>query len=242
MRNRIFIFLITLIVGTITINGCVHEPFAPPPIPEPPVVVNPGNTGGYVGTPCVYQGVCFESVILPIYVSSCARSKCHDVKTRKADRILDSYANILKGGITPGNHTSSKLYKVLFATESDQMPPLPDTQLSKAQKDSIAKWIDQGAKNTVKCNCSCDTTQFKYATIVQPLIQNYCVGCHNPNSLGGNVDLSTYTLTKSAATSGKLVGSVKQQATFSPMPKNGKLSDCQIIQISKWVQAGSLNN
>lgn len=233
------LFFLTLLISIILINACVHDPFA---LIEPPVVVNSANPGGYKGASCVYQGVCFESTILPIFVSSCAKSGCHDSKTRKADRTLDSYANILRGGISVGNHSRSKLYKVLFATGSDQMPPKPDTQLSQAKKDSIAKWIDQGAKNTVKCNCSCDTTQYKFAAIVQPLMQNYCVGCHNPNSLGGNIDLSAYTGTKAVALNGKLIGSITQAPTFSAMPKGGKLSDCQIKQIDKWVNSGALNN
>lgn len=231
--------IIIVLISIVIINSCVHEPFL---VPDPPVVVNQQNPGGYTGQPCIYQGVCFESTILPIFVSSCAKSGCHDAITRKADRVLDSYANIMRGGISVGNHSRSKLYSVLFATGSDQMPPKPDTQLSQAKKDSIAKWIDQGAKNTIKCNCSCDTTQFKYAAIIQPIMQNYCVGCHNPNSLGGKVDLSAYTGTKTVALNGSLIGSVVHAPAFSPMPKGGKLSDCQIKQIDKWVKSGALNN
>ncbi|MDZ7649463.1 MAG: c-type cytochrome domain-containing protein [Cytophagales bacterium] len=131
---------------------------------------------------------------------------CHNSTSRKEGYILDNYSNIIRKGISPGNSSDSKLYKVLFATGEDQMPP--GAPLSKAQKDSIAAWINQGAKNTVNCNCSCDTAEFTYAAIVQPIITDQCVGCHKPSSLGGNIDLSTYSLVKAQATNGKLVGSI----------------------------------
>jgi hypothetical protein len=129
---------------------------------------------------------------------------------------------------------------VLFATGEDQMPP--DAPLTKAQKDSIALWINQGARNTTNCNCNCDTTQFTYTAVIQPLLSSNCVGCHKPGSLGGNIDLSTYTSAKAQATNGKLLGSVQHSVGYSPMPQGGKLSDCQISQLKNWINAGATNN
>lgn len=65
---------------------------------------------------------------------------------------------------------------------------------------------------------------------------------HNPNSAGGSVILTTYSGTQVVALNGKLVGSVTHAVGSIPMPQGGKLSDCQIIQIRKWVGAGALNN
>jgi mono/diheme cytochrome c family protein len=73
-------------------------------------------------------------------------------------------------------------------------------------------------------------------------MNTYCKGCHNPASLGGGIDLSTYAGVKTAAL-GRLMGTLNQAAGYSAMPKGGsKLSDCQIRQIEKWIQAGTLNN
>lgn len=122
------------------------------------------------------------------------------------------------------------------------MPPYPDSPLTIAQKDSIAKWINEGAKNTIKCDCNCDSTQFTYAIAIAPLMSNYCVGCHSLTSLGGNIDLSTYNGVKSAVTNNRLEGSIRHSPGFSAMPKGGKLSECQITQVSKWIAAGAQNN
>jgi len=114
--------------------------------------------------------------------------------------------------------------------------------LSQSQKDSIAAWINQGAKNTTNCNCSCDPTKFTYAAIIQPIITNQCVGCHKPGSLGGNIDLSTYSQVMVQVNNGKLLGSITHAIGFAAMPKGSKLSDCQITQIKDWISAGALNN
>jgi len=221
------IFTLIIMVGS-----CIHDPFIDPSS------LNNGepNTPG-----CTSAGtVCFESSVLPIFISSCARSGCHDAITKEEGYVLDNYSNIVRKGIVPGNASESKLYKVLFASGEDRMPP--DAPLSQAQKDSIAAWINQGAKNTVNCNCACDPTSFTYAAIIQPIINNQCVGCHKPGSLSGNIDLSTYSLVKVQVNNGKLLGSITHDVGFSPMPQGTKLSDCQITQVKNWINAGALNN
>ena len=225
-------FLVGILVTIILVGSCIHEPFIDP------FALNEGQPS----TPgCVSDGlVCFESSVLPIFLSSCAKSGCHDAKTKEAGYVLDNYNNIVRKGISPGNANNSKLYNVLSAGGEDQMPP--DAPLSKAQKDSIAAWINQGAKNTVDCNCSCDATKFTYASIIQPLINSNCVGCHKPGSLGGNIDLTSYSLVKVQVDNGKLLGSVTHAVGYSPMPQGSKLSDCQISQIQSWINAGALNN
>jgi hypothetical protein len=216
----------------ILFGSCVHEPFL--------------NTLDPVGGSPILDGclsdgaVCFESSILPIFLSSCARSGCHDSKTKEDGYVLDSYTNIMRKGISQGNANNSKLYEVLFETGSDQMPP--DAPLSQSQKDAIKLWINEGAKNTVDCNCECDPSLFTYAAIIQPIMATNCVGCHKPGSLGGNIDLSTYNAVKAQATNGKLVGSATHSPGFVAMPQGSKLQDCQIEQIKSWVSAGALNN
>jgi hypothetical protein len=229
---KILVTLIFVISGSLLIDSCIHEPF-----------IDPSSlNNGEPSTPgCVSNGlVCFESSVLPIFISTCAITGCHDSKSRKEGYSLDNYNNIIKKGISPGNSANSKLYKVLFETGENQMPP--GAPLSKAQKDSIAAWINQGAKNTVDCNCSCNTSEYTYAAIILPIITNQCVGCHKPSSLGGNIDLSTYSLVKAQATNGKLVGSITHAVGYSPMPQGSKLGDCQITQIKNWIAAGTPNN
>lgn len=122
------------------------------------------------------------------------------------------------------------------------MPPPPMPPMTSAQKALIQKWINQGAKNN-SCIASCDTAVFTYSGAVKPIMDNKCVGCHNPSNLGGNIDVSTYNAVKVIALNGKLYGSIAHQNGYSPMPKNSaKLSDCEIRQVQKWITAGSQNN
>lgn len=219
------------VASALIVAGCVHDPLTDPTAEEPEPTV-PGCTPS--------NDVCFESSVLPIFVSRCAKSGCHDAATHEEGYVLTTYAKITSKGIDPGDARNSKLYEVLFEDGDDRMPP--DAPLSQAEKDSIKVWINQGAKNTVDCNCFCDENQYTYTAIIRPLLNANCVGCHKPGSLGGNIDLSTYAAVKAQADNGKLIGSTKQLPGYTPMPQNGKLSDCQLAQLQNWVDDGALNN
>ena len=215
----------------LTIGSCEHEEIAPQvdTTPQPGPVAN--------------NGVCFQSDVLPLLQSNCAKSGCHDATTRTKNLVLDSYANIVQRDLIPGNADASKIYKVLFATGKDKMPPLPNTDLTTAQKALIGQWINEGAKNTVNCASTCDTTLFKFGANINPLLSTYCTGCHSGALPSGNIDLSNYNNVKVQVTNGRLVGAVTHTAGYAAMPKDAaKLSDCQITQIKKWVAAGALNN
>jgi len=210
------------------------------------VIINQSNNGGGGGIPqavstCSPDTVYFANEIMPIISSNCTMSGCHDIITHAGDINLTTYNNIMRY-VNAGNASSSKLYKVTILTNEDRMPPPPMTSLTTDQKAKIQKWINQGAKNN-NCFGSCDTALYTYSGSIKIIINNKCVGCHNPSSLGGNIDLSTYNGVKTVSLNGKLYGSVANQSGYSPMPKNSaKLSDCEIRQIQKWINAGSLNN
>lgn len=213
--------------------SCKHQ------IPQQDLIDTPVTGGTQT---CSTDTVYFQNKVLPLINSSCAMSGCHDAVTKKDGVNLSSYAYILAtGGVKPGDPANSKLYKVLNKTGGDRMPPPPAAAFTTAQKDIIYKWILQGAKNNA-CN-DCDTTVFTYNTGIAPIMNTWCKGCHNPASLGGGIDVSTYTGVKAIAVNGKLVGSITHAAGYSAMPQSGaKLSDCRITQIKKWIAAGSLNN
>lgn len=220
--------------ATLLTYSCTHDPFLDP------ATLNEGNPST-PGCQTESEGlVCFESSVLPIFQSSCAKSGCHDAQTHEEDYILDNYNTIVRKGIKPGNAAESKLYKVLFAGGEDLMPP--GEPLTQAQKDSIKLWIDQGAKNTVNCNCFCDSTKYAFTANIHPIIQNYCEGCHKPGNVSGGVDLSTYAKIVSEANSGNLLGSIIHASGYQPMPPSGKLTECEIAQVKKWIETGSTNN
>ena len=229
MKNAFYILLVML--GSIVlINSCKHEP--PGTITTVPPPVNGGT-----------NEVCFQSVILPLFQSNCAQSGCHDAASHKDGYVFDSYANIIKKDIRAGDAGNSKVYKTLFETGNDKMPPPPNTDLTSQQKALIGRWINEGAKNTVNCNTNCDSNQFKYGANVSVIISTYCLGCHSGGAPSAGINLSTWAGVSQVAVSGRLVGAVSHAPGYSAMPKNSnKLSECQIAQIRKWVNAGALNN
>ncbi len=184
---------------------------------------------------CSPDSVYFANEILPMINSNCATSGCHDAISKADGVVLTNYNNILKY-VKPNNAAGSKLYTIIT---SDKMPP--KAPMTTDQKATLAKWINQGALNN-QCTGGCDTLNFTYSGSVSVTMNAYCKGCHNPASLGGGIDLSTYAGVK-AADLGRLMGTLNQAPGYSAMPKGGsKLSDCQIRQVEKWIQAGTLNN
>ena len=238
MRNKqVLIKLVLSAIGVVAFFACRHQLDA---------VNNGGNGNGGSTIPpavsrCSPDSVYFINEILPILSSNCTMSGCHDNITHAEGVNLTTYAKIMQN-VVAGNANNSKLYQAIIKTNGDRMPPAPMSPLTADQKAKIQKWINQGAKNN-NCIGSCDTTVFTYSGAVNNIISNKCVGCHNPSNLGGNIDLSTYNAVKASALNGKLYGSVAHQSGYSPMPKNSsKLPDCEITQIQKWINAGSLNN
>lgn len=209
-----------------TIFSCKHE------IPKIPGSPGPGE-----------EDICFESSILPIFQSYCAKSGCHDAVTASEGYILDSYANIVRKGVRPGNAADSKIYEVLNEDGNDRMPQPPNDPLSAAQISLIAQWINEGAQNTTGCSTTCDSSNFTYSGGVRPILQTHCLGCHNGDAAaGGFVPLGTYAGVKDAVNAGIILPSVNHTGPF-PMPKNGaKLSDCKITIIRKWIEAGAPDN
>ena len=234
MKTKHARFIIAMVFVSTLFYTCRHEILKP-------IDNGIGNNPPPQTNSCSPDSVYFVNEIQPIISSNCTSSGCHDDITHAEGVSLTSYSKIIRY-VTPGNAADSKLYEVIIKTNGDRMPPPPMPALSADQKSKIAKWINQGAKNNY-CASLCDTLNFNYSGAIKNTLQSKCVGCHNPSSLGGNVDLSTYTVVKTSATNGKLYGSVAHVVGYSPMPKNSaKLSDCEIRQIQKWIQAGSLNN
>jgi hypothetical protein len=232
--------LIVLMASGVWIS-CKHTPPEAPSVPGSgtPTPIPPTTPG--TGTPSSL--VCFEAEILPIFLSSCAKSNCHDANSARKGYVFDSYANITRKDIRPGNATNSKVYKVLFETGDDRMPQRPNPELTSTQKALIGRWINEGAQNTVNCGTACNANEFKFAANINPILQNNCVGCHGGTAPSGNINLTAYSSIYTVAISGRLYSAITHAPGYSPMPKNAaKLNDCQLEQIRKWVQAGALNN
>ena len=215
------------------VGACTHE--VPLSQSETPSAAN------YEDRPCSPDSVYFQNTILPLLVSNCAMSGCHDAGSHRDGLVLTSYQGILRI-VQPGNPGSSKLVSVVTTSNSgDIMPPPPRSPLALVQIDWIKKWISQGARDN-SCS-SCDTAAFTFNATIFPLIKNKCNGCHATAASGGGILLATYDQIKAMAQSGQLMGSIERLSGYSPMPKwSNKLPDCEITQVKKWIAAGILNN
>lgn len=233
---------------TFSLSSCRHHPVIPPD--------GGGNNGGGGGNNgggggndsttkvCDPDTVYFAQQVLPILISNCAMSGCHDAATASDGVVLNNYQNVVQtADVDPGDPGGSDLYEVITDSDPDKrMPPPPDDPLSTEQITIIRTWIQQGAKN-LTCDAGCDTTNVTYSGDIRPLLDNTCTGCHSGSSAGGGVDLSGYTGVKAAADNGSLFGAVNHDPGFSNMPQGGdKLPQCEIDQIRIWIADGAPQN
>lgn len=219
--------------------ACVHEPLVnPDPDPDPdPTDTTAQNT-------CDPDTVYFERDLLPIIVSNCAKSGCHDPITREEGYDFSTYASIIASGqVKPGRALDSDFYEAITETRASKvMPPPPAAPLTAEQKSIVEKWIRQGAKNlTCAEPAICDTSTVTYSGTILPLLTSNCLGCHSGSGSGGVV-LDSYDNVAAFAGNGALVGVVTHDPGYTAMPLYGKLPDCDIAKVRIWVNQGFPNN
>ncbi len=92
----------------------------------------------------------------------------------------------------------------------------------------------------------CDTSSVAtYSGSVKPILESVCYGCHSGPVPAGNIKLDNYGPVRNVATSANnlLLGVINHTPGYTPMPKSGgKLNDCDIKKITKWIAGGALNN
>ncbi len=185
---------------------------------------------------------CFQRDILPVLVSSCAMTGCHDAATHEEGYTFASYSTTMMA-VTAGSTGNSKLYEVITApdNEDNRMPPPPLPRLPAAVIDSIAAWIRYGAPDEF-CGEVCDTLNpVTFSGTLWPVIQTSCVGCHGATNPGGSVRLTGYSDVAAVASSGVLMNALKGNGV-PKMPPAGSLTACRIRQFALWIKNGYPNN
>lgn len=202
-----------------------------------PTTIIGGNGGG---TPPVTRA-CFTRDILPVILSRCATTGCHDGAAGGERRSFTTYANI-SSSVSPGNPSQSSLYRVITITSGgSKMPPASSPQLSVAEIDSIGKWIGYGALNE-NCGEVCDTINtVTFSGTIWPIMQTSCTGCHIGTSPGGGIAIANYANVQTIAANGSLMNSLRGTGV-SVMPKGSAFTACRIRQFDMWVKNGALNN
>jgi cytochrome c5 len=207
-----------------------------------------GNGGGTVIIPS--DSVCFVQDILPLFLSNCAMSSCHDGLSQGEEEnlfALDNYSAI-RAHVVPYEPSRSPVYTAVTGSGEEFMPPAPKSPLTSAQKELMRRWIEDGALNSDCPNASCDTLNpVGFAAQVKPIIDSYCVSCHNAASSSGGVNLNGYDQVKKYAETLRngiplLVGVIRHKSGFKAMPPSSSLDGCSIRQIELWIEQGKLNN
>lgn len=89
----------------------------------------------------------------------------------------------------------------------------------------------------------CQTDDMSLASDIIPILTQDCMQCHSNAANFGNVSLEDYEDLLQYVEDGSLLGVVKHDSGFSPMPKGAaKLLDCEIEKIQAWINNGALNN
>ncbi|WNJ18117.1 hypothetical protein [Pontibacter sp. G13] len=89
----------------------------------------------------------------------------------------------------------------------------------------------------------CDTTDVSYTADIVPILEDDCIVCHSGSVPSAGISLETYADVKVQADNGRLVGSIAHLPGFDPMPQGGaQLPDCEVNQVTAWVNAGALDN
>lgn len=234
MNRIVLIFSVFTVLALLA--SCKHEPFLHPVDPD-----NPSYSSS-----CSPDSVYFQNQILPILVSNCTQSGCHNAQDKQEGIVLTSYQSMLSTvkKSTLNDLSENKMMKAILDNDpDDRMPPPPSQPLSAVQINLLKTWLAQGGLNNA-CDENaggCDLQTAKYSSFVQPLMQAKCQGCHSGSTPQGNINLSNYAAIKELALNGKLYASLTRASNW--MPSGGaKLDQCSLDKIQQWIADGAPQN
>lgn len=87
----------------------------------------------------------------------------------------------------------------------------------------------------------CDTVDITYSGTIYPIIDRNCLGCHYRGN-STSLNLETYEDIFQKVQDGRLLGTIRHEAGYSPMPQGGKLDTCAISKIEIWIDGGAPEN
>lgn len=117
------------------------------------VAADPTNAVLRVVRPAKPAAVDFDRDVLPVLQGNCL--PCHNRTTSKADLLLETPADMLRGGesgpaMVPGKASASLLFRMSTHEARPRMPPKDNKvnalDLTPEQLGILAEWIDQGGK------------------------------------------------------------------------------------------------
>ncbi len=90
---------------------------------------------------------------------------------------------------------------------------------------------------------ACNTENVSFSEEIWPVVSSNCISCHSGASASGGLPMGNYAEWVDAIEGGRVMGALRHESGFSPMPKGGgKLSDCNISKIESWIADGMPDN
>jgi hypothetical protein len=78
---------------------------------------------------------------------------------------------------------------------------------------------------------------------IVPILERNCYVCHSVAANTANVTLQGYAELIKYVNNGKLLGVIRHDSGFTPMPQNAsKLISCDIAKIEQWILDGAPDN
>ncbi|HAH25660.1 MAG TPA: hypothetical protein DCL77_18200 [Prolixibacteraceae bacterium] len=97
-----------------------------------------------------------------------------------------------------------------------------------------------------KLSDPCKDKDVTFSGTVTQILQP-CLSCHSNSAVsggeGGGIKLENYADVVAVIQSGRLMGGIKHESGYIPMPQGGGiLPECQISQLQKWIDNQTPNN
>ena len=200
----------------------------------------------------------FVTQVKPLLEGACTH--CHGAEKDKGDFRMHTLEDMKKGnengpGLTPGDLKKSAIYTTLILDVEDDMvmPPKKEGLLDKTQIEVIKNWIEQGAEWPAGVTLE-QTPRVTFAKHIQPILEENCLSCHNPEKAKGDWIASTR---KEAFESGENAPNIvpfdiKKSAIYTlatleaddddlmpPKKSGGPLTKEQLTFLKLWVEQGA---
>lgn len=200
----------------------------------------------------------FVTQVKPLLEGACTH--CHGSKEDKGDFRMHTLEDMKKGnengpGLTPGDLKKSAIYTTLILDVEDDMvmPPKKEGLLDKTQIEVLKNWIEQGAEWPAGVTLE-QTPRITFAKHIQPILEENCLSCHNPDKAKGDWIASTR---KEAFESGENAPNIvpfalKKSAIYTlaaldaddddlmpPKKSGGPLTKEQLTFLELWVEQGA---
>lgn len=201
----------------------------------------------------------FNTQVKPILEAACTH--CHGVDKDKGDFRLHTKEDMIKGnengpGLTPGDLKKSSIYTTLILPADDDMvmPPAKEGLLDKTQIEVVKNWIEQGADWPAGVTLEVKP-RIDFVKHIQPILEQNCVSCHNPEKDKGGWILSTK---KQAFESGDNAPNIvafdlKKSAIYHlttlaeddddlmpPKKSGGPLKKEEVAMLKGWIEQGAV--